>query len=748
MTNNDEYSEAGASNVSPGGDEGDSGFPDWQIWEEEEPITLARLEEFLAVQHGLKTSCRTLPLTFTLWICFTLLVFYHGKAQSSFENALSIREAMEGISVKAPNSTFRKVTLDTATDHYDIMRWIHEGLIPTVSVDGLNHGRVGQSQDLVGLISLTQIRGVAKQCELNFNLDKLPPMLCHPPGGTPPAFGDDELDYAFFPQKGDPNTFVAWLDIGRAQATLDERITSLEQANWLDENTQEISVEAMFFNRDMNVYSHLQIRFQMHRGGWIEEELIVKPMRGDVYFAWGLIFLDVIWICVMIALVWNVAKQAFQELKAGTFKLYLLDLFSWLDWFAIIFGLAIAFAFFFLTKRLDEFSDHVAALGSMPQWAVTEAPVYYKTRAVLENVAYQRKVQEIFDKFNTMNTITIYHRLSAFWYSFLIVARFFRGFTGQPRIAVLLQTVMMATDFLVHYLIVFIIVMASFTVGGYIVFGEQLQHWSTFGKATSSAFLVLFGRFEYNEFHSVAPITAACWFFVFFISTALILLGVLTAAILNQYLKVRTCLGEPGESIVQQARILLREALYSRSYEGSKKSVPDDVLFNMISEARHTDPHRLRRLGRLRVDRRLRTRDDVETAEKDPPVTVPFLVGRGCDSLTAKRLIERCAEAGRKIDTLSTPAHRLTVLLARNMTQLRHQADRMRKKASKQVTWSSKAMDRIDLKHAKCTALAKRIRKAQELPPGWTAHWDASGRRYLKNEESGLTSWTLPRNLI
>mmetsp|Transcript_26738 Transcript_26738/g.46362 ORF Transcript_26738/g.46362 Transcript_26738/m.46362 type:complete len:305 (+) Transcript_26738:1-915(+) len=303
-------------------------------------------------------------------------------------------------------------------------------------------------------------------------------------------------------------------------------------------------------------------------------------------------------------------------------------------------------------------------------------------------------------------------------------------------------------DFLLHYLLVFVVVMASFTVGGYIIFGEQLPHWSTLGKSTASAFLVIFGRFEYNEFHNVAPITAACWFFVFFISTSLILLGILTAAILNQYLYVRTMLGEQGETIVQQARAMIQEARYSRSYEGSRKTIPEDVLFKMISSAKETDPTRLRRMGRLQLDRRLRTSDDVYGAAADPPVTEDFLVGRGCDRITASILLARAGESGRKVDTLSSPAHRITVLLAKSMSQLRKQADRMRRKSSQQITWSSKAIDRLDLKHAKCVALARRVRRAQELPPGWTAHFDDQGKRYLRHDESGLTSWTLPRHLI
>merc|ERR1711881_814296 len=108
-------------------------------------------------------------------------------------------------------------------------------------------------------------------------------------------------------------------------------------------------------------------------------------------------------------------------------------------------------------------------------------------------------------------------RLIALGYNMIIVALFFRGFTGQPRIAVILQTISQVAMFMFHYLIVFVIVMANFIVSGYILFGEQLENWSTFGKATCSAVLMLFGRFDYTEFHDVEPFNAAIWFTSFFV---------------------------------------------------------------------------------------------------------------------------------------------------------------------------------------------------------------------------------------
>jgi len=129
-------------------------------------------------------------------------------------------------------------------------------------------------------------------------------------------------------------------------------------------------------------------------------------------------------------------------------------------------------------------------------------------------------------------------------------------------------------------------------------------------------------------------------------------------------------------------------------------------------------------------------------------ITVEFLTLRGCSPADAERLLERAVEWKHSLSVTSSPSHRLMLLVARQMSYITKEVDLMSKRTKTKVENSTKGVDRLDLKHAKCVALAKRIEKSQKLPPGWTAHVDHEGRRYLRQEETGLTSWTLPRHLV
>jgi len=717
---------------------------------EEEPVTLSRVEEILAVEHGLREACRTLPITIASWVFFTLLIFYHGQVQGGFDCADTIRQSMLSVNVPAVNATetLRELRIGTITERHDIMQWIQYGFVPVVTQPGLKHGQLRRTQQLLGKVRVAQTRSVPALCGSSASLETFYNGDCHPPGGSPPAYGTSKLDYymAYMPSSGEPDKFVAWLDIGRPKATLDEQFQSLQDFGWLDDNSQAVIIEALFLNPEMNVYTKLMISFNMHRGGWIENDIQVTPMRGDVYYHWAVIWLDTMWVTIMFALLWQASLHMIDEIKKGLFWWWITDFFVLFDGLSVLFGTGLAVYFYFLSVSVEEFVGRVAGLGQMPAQNGIEAVMVFKTRALLANWKFEKQVQGIFADFEGVNYLSEWHRLMSFLYNIVIVCRFYRGFTGQPRIAVILQTMTLVASFMFHYILIFCVIMANFTLCGYVLFGEEVSDWSTLGKAACSAFLMLFGRFDYNEFHAVAPINAVLWFGSFFVLAVLVFTGLTTSTILHHYLGVRSKTGQAGESMVKQGWNMLSDVCFSRTYDGAQKTLPPDKLFEMVTM--DTDPLRIRHLGRFNIDRRLRTRQDIHEAELDPKVDADFLINRGMDPWTADRLLDRISEAGHHIEMRSSPVHRLTLFIARQMSMLRFGAEHMRKKTTAKVSWASKAVDRLDLKHAKCQELAKRIRRAQILPPGWTSHVDQSGRKYLRQEETGLTSWTLPRHLI
>jgi len=524
------------------------------------------------------------------------------------------------------------------------------------------------------------------------------------------------------------------------------RIDSLIENSWIDRLTQHVEMEAFFVNLQTNVYVRLRLLLMVHREGLIESTLSVVPMKAEVVTHWSHIFLNLCFAILLTVQLLSFLQQCLAEYKRGLWHLHFWDIWTWLDMVSLLVALVIVFMALAFVVDTQSFTTMISDLGDMPTWSVLEAPASRKVQSILQNREYRSKCAELLAVFDNVLSISLWLRFMTAWYAVCLCLRFYRGFTGQPRTSVILQSVLYMSNLFLHYLVVFLVVCGNFALSGYILFGEQVPAWSTFGGSIITLTHVMLGEFDFDAMRNVAPLLAMIWWWSFFLSTTVVLSRVLTAAVLQLFLEVRQALGEPGTGLPRQILAVAKNLWYQRTYEGSMKSVPDDDLLTML--AADLDPAHVKKLMQMKTDRRLCTREDLAKAEKDIKVDVDFLVKRGMDPLGAERLIERTANWALNISTTTSATNRLMLLVAKQMDYITTEADRIQRKIRTRIDRAAQSADRVDVKHAKCAALAKRLRRAQQIPAGWTAHRDENGRRYLRHEESGLTSWTLPRALI
>merc|ERR1719420_754162 len=71
----------------------------------------------------------------------------------------------------------------------------------------------------------------------------------------------------------------------------------------------------------------------------------------------------------------------------------------------------------------------------------------------------------VMDRFVGLQYQRLYQRLILFWYTLIILLRFMKGFRGQPRVAMIAETLKFASIDLVHFLIIFGAVFISFAIG-------------------------------------------------------------------------------------------------------------------------------------------------------------------------------------------------------------------------------------------------------------------------------------------
>mmetsp|Transcript_45932 Transcript_45932/g.82720 ORF Transcript_45932/g.82720 Transcript_45932/m.82720 type:complete len:882 (+) Transcript_45932:78-2723(+) len=742
-------------------------------------VSLSQLEEFLAVKKGMRNACGTLPLTFAVWITYVFMLLNIGETLGAFQSSNLILQSITQAVAIRPDTAYvaappvygtttpappppgettttttpllilgtRTFTMHEIAEVDDIGWWIKTALIPIIDPYG---SAMSGTQKMVGFARMVQQKGEFGDCkDLSKGVLAFYPGLCYPqlsPGTVVASFGDHPADDAFTSDPSRPGKFEAWLDAGRDRAVMEARVQNLIDHHWIDAMTQYLDIDGFFINVETSVYSRLNLRITIDREGGITPILHLTPIKAEVITHWSQVFVNLIFVCLLGMQLVIFVQQAVSEYSQNTLHLHFRDVWTWLDLAIIMLAIALLLAAVAYDVASDAFQTAVAQLGDYPTWDTLEAPATRKVQAILENQAFRLNVNELVDGMDYVMTMSIWVRFMSAWYGVALCLRFFRGFSGQPRTAVILQAILYMGNLFMHHMIVFGVVFGNFALSGYILFGEQVHYWSNMGNSVDSLMHMMMGEFDYDELRNVAPWCALIWWWAFFLSTTIVLAKVLTATVVVRFLEVRQALGEPGLGLPAQVIGAVKNLWYSRSYEGSMKSTPDEDLFRMISA--NGDAAYLKKLMSMKQDRRLRTRDDLAKAEKDVKVDVDFLVQRGMDPSSAERLLERCSQWAGNITVTSSATNRLILLVARQMKYIQDEAERMQRKVRSRIDRAAQSADRVDVKHAKCIALAKRILRAQKVPHGWTVHRDEQGRRYLRHEQSGLTSWTLPRGLV
>lgn len=126
----------------------------------------------------------------------------------------------------------------------------------------------------------------------------------------------------------------------------------------------------------------------------------------------------------------------------------------------------------------------------------------------------------------------------AFFYSMILMLRFFKGFRGQPRIAIMGLVMIDATTDMVHFLIIFILIYLNYAVGGWALFGPYVKEWSTLMRAMGSTLRMLWGRIDFQALFDEHPFYATVWFWSFIILVIFVILNLLTALIYDHYVNV------------------------------------------------------------------------------------------------------------------------------------------------------------------------------------------------------------------
>merc|ERR550514_1194194 len=123
-------------------------------------------------------------------------------------------------------------------------------------------------------------------------------------------------------------------------------------------------------------------------------------------------------------------------------------------------------------------------------------------------------------------------------YPLIVVFRLFKAFSAQPRLAVVTSTLVSASVDLMHFLLVFVSVFASFAVSGTVLFGKTMDDFATLPRAMNACFRMALGDFDWGDLSRNGRFEAGIYFWIFQILVVLVLLNMLLAIVMDAYTEV------------------------------------------------------------------------------------------------------------------------------------------------------------------------------------------------------------------
>eukprot|EP00929_Paragymnodinium_shiwhaense_P108848 TRINITY_DN75193_c0_g1_i1.p1 TRINITY_DN75193_c0_g1~~TRINITY_DN75193_c0_g1_i1.p1 ORF type:complete len:822 (+),score=181.25 TRINITY_DN75193_c0_g1_i1:127-2592(+) len=649
------------------------------------PISRMQFAEFLQEERARVESCSTLPCTLIIWVLFVTIVWMHGNVNSIHRLRTCIYEAVHGMEVPYinPGSDVERIlTLDDLQDTSEVWAWLSQGYVLALGAppDG-GPPVVRTFNHVLGEALIRQRRVLPTKCRVNEELSKFYGQDCYNKGGDDdlepfgimpiaaqnPSFiagggisSDDTSDAA----KANANMFVTFLDLTRdkdnGMVRGQMQLATLYNGGWIDDSTVLVEVHTALFNGEVGALVHVQVDFTFNRGGLVSKNLIVRPIDAVVFPSTVYMVLDMIWALLMVAIFLG-ALQAWSDSKRpGIFNSLFGDWWLLIDWVGSIVGGGLIGFLALYGGRLSELTDRI---GRLPPQAPPRADYLPRNATAMSRLnavegvrAYHVEFSEVVQDLEWLAYIKILHRLGMFWYVVVIMCRFFRGFAGQPRIATIGRTIGQASLDLIHLAIIIVVVFGNFVLGGCVLFGAELEEWSSFTKSMRTTISVVFGRGNYEEMYSIAPLSSMFWLFSFVFSMVFILQNLLLAIVIDYHVEVQSKSGgAEAESVIKQIKMMGTDFWWSISYSFrvvwrfAYARVPDYIRKRM-----HEFPDEPARVAKIPYDILLANSgvegyDDVEgmnVQDREQPgwhwIDMDFLIRANVDESTADRLFLKC----------------------------------------------------------------------------------------------------------
>lgn len=455
-----------------------------------------------------------LPIIGIFFVVFIMLLIGHDFTSTKYR---ATRGALQGI-LHPPGG--RRLGSVTTTDK--LWKWLGDDLLDYafVQTDALDQelpsdewGYIASYNKYVSDgVYLSQTRTQSEECILS-SVNKAYGDKCYPTSKlSSTKFGPvcvNETTCSF--AADDDQVFTATLDYTVSKKELKRTVQDLKKNLWIDKSTAWLDVKYYLLNLQLGTYTKVVLEFEFARGGRVvptyrAEAIIVNPYAGPS-IAWAV--LDALWIIFQIYTAVIEGRQLredgcreYSKGVAGTWNL--------LDWTQIVVTLTVAGLWFTIVYYLADLlalsdpgtSDFVGTIGIVERYTI-----WYKVLSVVN--------------------------------CFILVIRFFKGFSAQPRLRIMVDSIVGAAVDLAHWCVIFGILLLTFSMIAFFLFGHRVERFSDAGSAMFQLFRgwIVANAIPFYEFREVEASWTVVWYFLFTPMMLFVLQKMVLGIVLGAFVK-------------------------------------------------------------------------------------------------------------------------------------------------------------------------------------------------------------------
>lgn len=352
----------------------------------------------------------------------------------------------------------------------------------------------------------------------------------------------------------------------------------LRNISLLRETTHTFETKCLVRNNNIpgrELLSVFQVIFTIDRGGGVYAQPVITTLILDQAKDMVYLVLGPAWLVCLIAFSCLLPSRVYDTYTKGTLLLQFFRFWNLIEWAIVIFGWVVIFSW--LVER-----------GQI--WAMVDTLEEFEALRAKSSPgsAMSTEEEDLYNQFQTrmiaVSSVSVMTQILVADYHVLLIFRFFMAVRGQPRLAIILNTVSMAATDLAHLVIVILLIFFAYAMSGHVLFGRRLAEYATFSNAFAKCFQIMMERqYPWDRFTEQDLFTSMFWVWSFLVLVTLVLVNITLAMIFDAYGEVRASVCA-GPTLWRTSKQLLSQMRYAllKNKDDHQHWVPNQQLITSV----------------------------------------------------------------------------------------------------------------------------------------------------------------------